>query len=159
MTAKRDVRICHPKMDLRSLMPEPVTCRYCHCPVRYCSHAEIYGGRTYSDWPYIYLCTNRECRASIGVHRGTRDPLGTMADKALKAARVKAHAAFDPLWKEKLLKREEAYRWLAAHLDIERWRCHISWFEADICAKVEELCAAKYLELRKPTLPVSDATF
>lgn len=138
--SKIDARNAHPKMDLRSLLPAPTHCRYCNSTVNFTSHAVIYGGRTFSDWPYIYLCSNDACQASVGVHEGTHHPLGTLADHDTKNARKAAHAAFDPIWKSKQLKREEAYRWLAAQLDIERWRCHISWFDAALCKQVVKLC-------------------
>lgn len=131
------------KIDPRSLLPAPTICIYCNSRVKYCSHAEIYGGRTFSDWPYIYLCTNDACKASVGVHEGTEHPLGTLADTNTKNARKKAHAAFDPIWKSRQMKRTEAYQWLADQLDIERWRCHISWFDIGLCNKVVSLCLTR----------------
>lgn len=127
-------------MDLRSLLPAPTRCPYCNSSVKYTSHAEIYGGKTFNDWPYIYLCENKPCSASVGVHKGTSHPLGTLADQVTKDARRRAHAAFDPIWQSKQLKRTEAYRWLAAQLDLETWRCHISWFDVSYCDQVVRLC-------------------
>jgi hypothetical protein len=134
------------KIDPRSIMPAPTTCRFCNSKVKYTTHAEIYGGRTFSDWPFIYLCTNESCKASVGVHAGTTHPLGTLADNKTKSARKAAHAAFDPIWKSQPNKgkaRAEAYKWLAEKLDIERWRCHISWFDVDFCQLVVKHCAAR----------------
>lgn len=131
------------KIDPRCLLSEPKTCPYCKSAVKYTSHAEIYGGRVFSDWPFIYLCTNKVCGASVGVHSGTNHPLGTLADEATKAARKRAHAAFDPLWKSKKMKRGEAYKWLADKMDLERWRCHISWFDVGLCNQVVKHCLAK----------------
>ena len=128
------------KIDERSLLPEPKICPYCNSSVKYTSHAEIYNGKTFSDWPFIYLCTNKACAASVGVHEGTNYPLGTLADQVTKNARKKAHAVFDPIWKNKQMKRNQAYQWLAEQLDIERWRCHISWFDVSYCEKVVEVC-------------------
>lgn len=127
------------KIDERALLPEPTTCPYCHSSVTFTTHAVLYGGRTFSDWPYIYLCDNVACMASVGVHAGTRYPLGTLADEKTKNARKAAHAAFDPIWKTQKNKgkaRTEAYAWLAEQLDIERWRCHISWFDVSYCQAV-----------------------
>ncbi|QOC57969.1 hypothetical protein phiK7B1_114 [Pseudomonas phage phiK7B1] len=134
------------KIDERALLPEPTTCPYCKSAVKYTSHAEIYGGRTFSDWPFIYLCTNKSCNASVGVHAGTNHPLGTLADEKTKTARKAAHAAFDPIWKNQKNKgkaRTEAYKWLAEQLDIERWRCHISWFDVSYCEKVVKACLSR----------------
>ena len=128
------------KMDLRSLLPAPTRCPYCNSSVTFTSHAVLYGGRTFSDWPYIYLCDNQACLASVGVHKGTEHPLGTLADQVTKDARKRAHEAFDPIWKTKQMKRTEAYAWLAEKLDIERWRCHISWFDVSYCDQVVRLC-------------------
>lgn len=131
------------KIDQRSLLPAPKTCPYCKSAVEYCSHAKIYNGREFDDWPFIYLCTNEACKASVGVHKGTTHPLGTLADQVTKNARKKAHAVFDPIWKNQANKgkaRVEAYAWLAEQLDIERWRCHISWFDVSYCNKVVDLC-------------------
>lgn len=128
------------KIDLRSLLPAPKTCPYCKSRVEYCSHAKIYNGREFDEWPFIYLCTNEACKASVGTHKGTPHPLGTLADQVTKNARKKAHAVFDPIWKSKQMKRTEAYQWLADQLDIERWRCHISWFDVEWCNKVVDLC-------------------
>jgi hypothetical protein len=116
---------------------------YCNSPVEYVSHAKIYGGREFSSWPFIYLCTNQGCLASVGVHEGTEHPLGTLADAKTKTARKAAHAAFDPIWKNKQMKRSEAYQWLADQLDIERWRCHISWFDVSYCNQVVKLCLSR----------------
>lgn len=131
------------KIDKRCILQTPTVCRFCNSRVKYTSHAEIYGGRTFSDWPFIYLCTNEQCGASVGVHAGTAYPLGTLADTKTKNARKAAHAAFDPIWKSKQMKRGDAYKWLAEKLDIERWRCHISWFDIDYCQLVVKHCAAR----------------
>lgn len=128
------------KIDPRSILPVPHTCPYCRSTVNYTTHAVLYGGRVFSDWPYIYLCSNDACKASVGTHEGTEYPLGTLADQVTKDARKRAHAAFDPIWKGKSMKRSDAYQWLAGELDIERWRCHISWFDISYCNKVVQAC-------------------
>lgn len=44
-----------------------------------------------------YYC--KPCLAYVGCHNNTREPLGTMANKELRAARMKCHALVDPLWR------------------------------------------------------------
>lgn len=132
------VKSVEAQIDKRCILQPPTVCPYCHAGVKYTSHAEIYGGRVFSDWPFIYLCMNSACKASVGVHAGTAHPLGTLADQKTKDARKEAHAAFDPLWKSEKMKRGEAYKWLADKLDIDRYRCHISWFDVAYCKKVVE---------------------
>ena len=124
-------------------MPKP-TCPYCEEPAVFTDSAEVYGGRSYG---MIYLC--RPCQAWVGVHRGTETPLGRLANKELRRAKVAAHAAFDPLWKRKIEKegckkhvaRGAAYRWLAEQLEIDFDDCHIGMFDVETRKRVVEVCA------------------
>jgi hypothetical protein len=95
---------------------------------------------------HVYYC--KPCEAWVGVHKGTNQSLGSVANKELRDWRIKAHAHFDPLWikKIKLQKcsktqaRKAAYKWLAKELNLDVNNTHISWFEVDMCKKVIELC-------------------
>lgn len=80
------------------------------------------------------------CRTTHGAHPDGR-PLGTPGDAATKAARIRAHAAFDPLWKGGAAKRNEAYYRLSKALGITRKECHIASFDAAMCERVVEACA------------------
>ena len=126
------------------VLPIPKTCRYCGNPVVYTSNSEIYG-KEYGNGK-CYLCRN--CRAFVGVHTGTKIPLGTLADNKLRKARNEAHYCFDKLWKEpaRIMKRNEAYGWLAKQLGIEKEKTHIAWFEIEQCKKVIELVKKKLEE-------------
>lgn len=125
--------------------PEPPVCPYCSVPAELLPNsAEIYRG---VDHGPLWLC--RPCRAWVGCHDHSGAPLGRLADPALRQAKIKAHAAFDPLWKAKIIttgcrKREArnlAYKWLSAALGIARQDCHIGMFDAETCARVVELCS------------------
>lgn len=126
-------------VDPRCQLPAPETCRFCQSHVHYVNNKEIYG-RSYGRWPYAYLCSNKECGAFVGVHPNTQIPMGTLADAATRAARKEAHSVFDQIWKTNLMKRGEAYKWLAKRLDIEKWRCHIAWFDTVTCKRVVKVC-------------------
>ena len=55
---------------------------------------------------------------------------------------MKAHDAFDPLWRDKhyFASRSGAYRWLAGKLEIQPHECHIGEFDMETCNKVVEVC-------------------
>ena len=118
-----------------------VTCHYCDQAADYVDSSEVYG-RSYG---MMYLC--RPCLAWVGVHKGTNKPLGRLANKELREWKIKAHAAFDPLWKKKMLKgfskkeaRNAGYRWLAKQMGICREDCHIGMFDVEQCKQVVEIC-------------------
>lgn len=127
-------------------MAAVLTCPECGAPMRL---------RESRFGPFFGCTTWPKCDATHGAHPdGT--PLGTPADKATKRARIEAHAAFDPLWKDiaevypnlhgralkrlRGLARSRAYQWLAAQLGIPVERCHIGMFDAETCARVVAVC-------------------
>lgn len=81
-------------------------CDYCFNPCEWVENKEVYG-RNIGKSIMIWLC--RPCNAYVGCHQNTRSPLGTIANAELRAWRRKAHDAFDPLWRNGKLNREQAY--------------------------------------------------
>jgi hypothetical protein len=61
-----------------------------------------------------------------------------MADAELRAWKIKAHAALDPLWRGN---RSAGYRWLARRLGIAAAECHIGLFDVETCQRVIEVCS------------------
>jgi hypothetical protein len=122
-------------------MSEP-KCPYCDAgAVLHRSSAKFYHGRDYGP---VWACV--PCGAWVGCHDGTEKPLGRLANKELRQAKIMAHAAFDPLWKPRAdgsrpMNRRDAYRWLAGRLGIPAKRCHIGWFDAEMCQRVVDVCA------------------
>jgi hypothetical protein len=121
-----------------------VICPYCSAPAVYVDSSEVYA-RSYG---MIYLC--RPCKAWVGVHKGTDKPLGRLANKELREWKMRAHAAFDPLWQKKLRKcgprgkksaRKSGYHWLAAELGIPVKECHIGMMDVEQCKRVVEICS------------------
>jgi len=96
---------------------------------------EVYGGR---DYGFIYLC--RPCKAWVGCHSGTANPMGTLANEGLRYWRNLAHASFDSVWKTGKMKRKEAYEWLAKRLGIEDQECHIAMMDESQCKQIVQLC-------------------
>lgn len=118
-------------------MEIPKVCRYCGNEVVFTSNAEIYG-KEYGNGK-CYLCRN--CKAFVGVHTGTKTPLGTLANNELREWRKQAHYYFDQLWKGKTRQntRYSMYGWLADKMNLPRANTHIGMFEIEQCQKVIEL--------------------
>lgn len=120
-----------------------VKCPYCGKKANLVDSSEIYNGRSYG---LVWLC--RPCRAYVGVHEGTEKPLGRLANKELREWKVKAHSAFDRLWKTKIIRdgcsktkaRKAGCRWLAGELGVSVKQCHIGMFDVNDCKRVVEIC-------------------
>lgn len=104
----------------------------------------VKGRSVYSaDSPYaqrpVAICRNSACDARTGVHiRGPNagKPMGRLAGAKTRRARSAAHRAFDPLWLDGRMEREEAYAVLAAVLRIPVEECHIGLFDVATCQRV-----------------------
>lgn len=59
------------------------------------------------------------CNNFVGTHKNSGKPLGTIASKELKQARIAIHRLLDPIWKNGTLTRTEVYRRLSEHLGID----------------------------------------
>lgn len=119
-------------------LPIPAVCPHCQARVTLASNSEVYG-RTYGDWPWIYLCQNADCRAYVGTHPETNLPLGTLATAAIRAARKTAKTQFNALWENGQMSRTDAYAWLAGALGIPVAACHFGWFDEAQCARAVEV--------------------
>jgi len=116
-------------------------CPYCDNKSVYVDSNEVYA-RSYG---MIYLC--RPCKSWVGVHKGTSNALGRLANSELREAKKEAHFYFDKLWRAKIATgvkkgkaRGKAYKWLAAELGIPLPETHIGWFDVDMCKRVVDIC-------------------
>jgi len=82
---------------------------------------------------HLYRCT--PCDAHVGCHPNTTTPLGTLANRPLRAARMAAHTAFDKLWQGGDMPRWAAYKWLRGMMNMPRDECHIGQFDETQCAQ------------------------
>lgn len=116
-------------------------CPYCHSGASLKDNAVIYG----KSYGLAWICNKYpECDSYVGCHPGTDIPLGRMANKELRKAKMAAHKAFDALWKSKIgTTRKRAYAWLAGQLKIHEKSCHIGNFDVALCEKVIEVCRKK----------------
>ena len=112
-----------------------VTCPYCGKQSRYVDSAVVYG-RSYG---MIYYC--KPCDAYVGVHKGTDQPLGRLADAQLRYWKKRAHAFFDPIWQSGRFigRRKAAYEWLAEQLGLHPSKTHIGMFDVPLCKRVVDI--------------------
>lgn len=117
-------------------------CPYCNEKTEYVDSSCIYG-RSYG---MIYIC--RPCDAYVGVHKGTDDALGRLANSELRHWKKEAHAMFDPLWRRKMEQgfskkkaRGKAYKWLSEQMGIDIKLTHIGMMDIEQCKRVVELCS------------------
>lgn len=98
-----------------------------------------------SRYGLFYGCVEYpRCKATHGAHKDGR-PLGTPADAATKKARIRAHDAFDRIWKGGHMSRSDAYAWMQEAMDLSEEDAHIGKFTIDQCDQLE-LLAEEYLE-------------
>lgn len=117
-----------------------VLCDYCGNDAVLVTGKDLYPHRPDLFGVKAWQC--KPCKASVGCHKNSKKnaPLGRLANAELKKLKMAAHAAFDPLWKNKIMKRKEAYSFLAEKLGIEFKDCHIGMFDEETCRKVVEVC-------------------
>ena len=120
------------------------TCPYCAADAKLVTGAEIYQHR--GDLSALRFWRCAPCRAYVGCHKagngygdGTR-PLGRLANAELRQAKTRAHAAFDPIWKNRRMTRRKAYSWLADALGVPVEQMHIGEFDEALCLRVVEIC-------------------
>jgi len=112
-----------------------IYCPYCGRQAEYVDTKEIYG----KSYGMAYLC--RPCDAYVGVHDGTDQPLGSLANWELRRWRNRAHAAFDPLWQRGRFRRRrnDAYAWLAEKMGLPKEETHIAMFDVPQCKQVIQI--------------------
>jgi hypothetical protein len=131
---------------VKNKLPIPKTCPNCSGPVSLMSHESVYG-RAYGEWPWMYKCEDMTCNSSVGLHPYTSIPLGSLANAELRHMRMRAKAAFEPLWKNQIMSRTAAYVWLAGAMNLKTIEeCHVGWFDKAQCEEAIVHCRAKLKE-------------
>lgn len=123
---------------VKNPLPVPTACPYCDGQVVLLENYEVYHGRSYGDWPYVYAC--KPCKAHVGLHPDTDIPLGTLADKDLREARKSAKKLFQEWSSMYYLDRTSAYKELALKMGISTDVCHFGWFNLTQCFDAENHC-------------------
>ncbi len=88
-----------------------------------------------SRFGLFFACSVRGCDGKVGCHPDGR-PKGTPGNHATRQARIRAHAAFDPLWKSRAMSRKSAYAWLKESTGV----VHIAESDIDQCERVVRAC-------------------
>ena len=117
-------------------------CPYCKQPAKLVDSATVYNGRSYG---MIWDC--RPCDAYVGVHKDslTYEPLGRLANAELRVWKMKAHAAFNPLWESGTMSRSEAYALMQKLMGMTADEAHIGKFDVPECKKlIEQLRISGY---------------
>jgi len=129
---------------VRLAIKQELICPYCGNESELVTGRTIYPHRRDLYDRLFYHCA--PCEAHVGCHRASKKygvetvPLGRLANAELRALKIKAHEAFDPLWMNSRQYRGIAYRWLADKMRIPLDDCHIGLFNEDQCKQVFMLC-------------------
>lgn len=129
-------------VDIETIEPLQalIRCPYCGNAASLVDSSTIYG----RSFGRIWDC--RPCDAYVGVHRGTCKPLGTLANRELRKARIEAHEAFDLLWKSRGMTRSRAYEWLQCVMSVNAEDAHIAKLTVEQCRLLLEVLIAAGLE-------------
>lgn len=116
---------------------KPIRCPYCGGTAVLRDASYVYGGE--SGHKHLYVCQHYpECNAYVGVHEGTLIPLGTLADSELRNKRIRAHQTFDRIWKNGILTKKNAYRWMQDIFCLTEQQAHIGCFSGYMCDRLIE---------------------
>jgi hypothetical protein len=126
-----------------------LTCQYCGAAATYYeSSAPLYNGRDYGS---CWACA--PCDAMVGCHPDGQ-PLGTLANKALRIERQAVKRVFNPLWEDiegaypgipvprgwvRQVMRTRAYQWLAAQMGLPAEACHVAMFDESQCRRAAQI--------------------
>lgn len=135
MTTIQDaIRAVIPDLDSQGII-----CPYCNRHSKIVNGDVIYPHRKDLTFKKFHLCA--QCEAYVGCHDKTGKPLGRLADAELRGYKVRAHYAFDPLWKSGVMTRTQAYSWLTDALKpYLNGPAHIGEFDVEMCKRVIAIC-------------------
>lgn len=115
-------------------------CQECGQRARLVGGEAIYPHRRDLFDMWFYLC---QCGAYTGCHKGTQYAKGAPCGPLTRAARIRAHKAFDPLWQSGKMSRSAAYRWLADAMGMRKAECHIGLMGREDVERVVQLVLAR----------------
>lgn len=83
---------------------------------------------------FLYVCSGYpECDSYVGVHNDTLLPKGSLANSELRHKRIETHRLFDAIWKNGILSRKDAYRWMQDTFCLSNAQAHIGLFSDYRC--------------------------
>lgn len=114
---------------------KPIYCPYCGRAAVLKKATAVYQERAIEE--YLYVCSNYpECDSYVGVHKGTLLPKGSLANGDLRHRRILAHRYFDSIWKNGILSKRNAYRWMQDIFCLNSQQAHIGQFSDYMCEQV-----------------------
>lgn len=118
---------------------KPMRCPYCGSAMTLRPASDVYGNTQTDGW--LYVCNSYpRCDAYVGTHPGTKTPLGMPADGHLRNLRIRAHKVFDQIWRNGVMSRNQAYRWMADLFCIPLRDAHIGSFSEYRCTALIRKC-------------------
>lgn len=98
--------------------------------------------------PFYGCSTFPACLGTHGAHPDGR-PLGTPTNKETKKCRIRAHAVFDEIWKQTLVRnRGAAYTWMRKVMNLSDAEAHIGAFSKEQCERLVGLVYRDYPTLQ-----------
>ena len=114
--------------------PKNMRCPNCGRPMTLRTAEGIYTTNTDS---LLYVCAGYPtCDTYARVHAGTVIPMSIPASGELRALRNEAHKHFDKIHKTGIMKREDAYAWLAHVIQAPKAQAHIGYLSEYYCRVV-----------------------
>ncbi len=121
---------------------EKMECPVCHLPARKTVDHEVYPNKMFTEGRVMWVCPNfPRCDTFAASHPNGKSK-GPMTSKPTRIAKIRAHAAFDRLWTEGIMRRSQAYQFLAEHLGVKE--AHIAWMNIDECKATERWAVDTY---------------
>lgn len=137
------------KKKKKGMNPSGMRCPYCGGTLVLRSADGIYHEN--KSGTMLYVCTHYpQCDTYVRTHPGTTIPVGTPANRELRALRNEAHRYFDQLHHSGLMAKQEAYLWLAGLLQAPLSQAHIGYLGEYYCMQVIEE-SKKLLERQQKT--------
>ncbi len=110
-------------------------CPYCDREAPWVENKELYR-KNYGKSYMCYYC--KLCDAYVGCHNNTREPLGTMANRELRALRIQAHHYLDMHWNfgsDRRNRRTKVYSEMASYFGFD---VHVGSADIELCNKIIE---------------------
>lgn len=119
----------------KGINPSGMRCPYCGKPLILRSADGIYHENPKNTM--LYVCKDYpQCDTYVRTHPGTSVPVGTPANRELRALRNEAHRYFDQLYRSGMMSKQDAYLWLADFLQVPLSQAHIGYLGEYYCKQV-----------------------
>ena len=116
-----------------------ITCPYCGAPAVLRDASFVYGEKALVE--KLYVCSRYpECDSYVGVFRNSDIPKGSLADSELRNKRIRAHRAFDEIWKSGIMTRGQTYQWMQYKFSLSKQQAHIGYFSDYMCEELMKAC-------------------